>query len=175
MASPLYVAQNGSYEEFCEVFDAEDNDVTEMLLAGLSNRNADARFRISSDMLDKGADPCAVEEGQSALSLLFGDRDELTEGDGELAKRLVDGGADVNFRESQGALPLRLLLFIPVDDDEERRPAYEVLFGSEELNLELPSNERNPVNSLGKWLRMNVDNRPGKLDVLDEFLKSKGY
>lgn len=175
MASPLYVARNGSYEEFCEVFDAENNDVTDMLLGGLINRDADARFRISSDMLDKGADPCAVEEGQNTLSLLLGGHDRLSEGDCELVKRLVDGGADVNFRESRGSLPLRLAIVIRTDDDERRRPVYEALFGAEALDLELPANENNPVNTIGKWLRMNVDGRPGKLDVLGEFLKAKGY
>lgn len=175
MASPLYVARNGSYEEFCEVFDAENNDVTDMLLGGLINRDADARFRISSDMLDKGADPCAVEEGQNTLSLLLGGHDRLSDGDCELVKRLVDGGADVNFRESRGSLPLRLAIVIRTDDDERRRPVYEALFGAEALDLELPANENNPVNTIGKWLRMNVDGRPGKLDVLGEFLKAKGY
>lgn len=175
MASPLYVARNGSYEEFCEVFDAENNDVTVMLLGGLINRDADARFRISSDMLDKGADPCAVEEGQNTLSLLLGGHDRLSDGDCELVKRLVDGGADVNFRESRGSLPLRLAIVIRTDDDERRRPVYEALFGAEALDLELPANENNPVNTIGKWLRMNVDGRPGKLDVLGEFLKAKGY
>lgn len=175
MASPLYVARNGSYEEFCEVFDAENNDVTDMLLGGLINCDSDARFRISSDMLDKGADPCAVEEGQNTLSLLLGGHDRLSEGDCELVKRLVDGGADVNFRESRGSLPLRLAIVIRTDDDERRRPVYEALFGAEALDLELPANENNPVNTIGKWLRMNVDGRPGKLDVLGEFLKAKGY
>ena len=175
MASPLYVAQNGSYEEFCEVFDAENNDVTDMLMAGLTNDDPEARFRISSDMLDKGADPCAVEEGPSALTLLLGGHSHLGEHDGELVKRLVDGGADVNFRESRGSLPLRLAIVIRTDDDEKRRPVYEALFGAEALDLELPANENNPVNTIGKWLRMNVDGRPGKLDVLGKFLKAKGY
>lgn len=175
MASPLYVARNGSYEEFCEVFNADNDDVTDMLLGGLINRDADARFRISSDMLDKGADPCAVEEGQNTLTLLLGGHDRLSEGDCELVKRLVDGGADVNFRESRGSLPLRLAIVIRTDDDERRRPVYEALFGAEALDLELPANENNPVNTIGKWLRMNVDGRPGKLDVLGEFLKAKGY
>lgn len=175
MASPLYVARNGSYEEFCEVFDAENNDVTDMLLGGLINRDADARFRISSDMLDKGADPCAVEEGQNTLSLLLGGHDHLSEGDCELVKRLVDGGADVNFRNGQGALVLRLAVEIDAEDDEDRRPVYEALFGVDELDLELPSSKRNPVNTVGKWLRMCVDAASGKHDVLDEFLKTKDY
>ena len=33
MASPLYVAQNGTYQEFLEVYDPEANDATEMLCA----------------------------------------------------------------------------------------------------------------------------------------------
>ena len=42
MASPLYVAQNGTYEEFLEVYDPETSDVTEMLCAGLINRDPEA-------------------------------------------------------------------------------------------------------------------------------------
>lgn len=60
-------------------------------------------------------------------------------------------------------------------DDEDCRSIYEVLFGAEDLDLELPSNVRNPINTLGGWLRLNVENRPGKLDVLDQFLQSRGY
>ena len=70
---------------------------------------------------------------------------------------------------------MRLAIVIRTDDDERRRPVYEALFGAEALDLELPANENNPVNTIGKWLRMNVDGRPGKLDVLGEFLKAKGY
>lgn len=174
MASALYTAQTGSYEEFCEAYNPDTDDATEMLMAGLSNRDPQARAQICSDMLDKGADATATEEGQNTLSILLGGHDYLGEGDGELVKRLVDGGADVNYRERRGALPLRLAIVIRTDDDEQRRPVYEALFGSENLDLSLPSNKNNPVNTIGKWLRMNVDARPGKLDVLDEFLKAKG-
>ena len=61
MASPLYVAQNGTYEEFLEVYDPEAHDATEMLCAGLINRDPEAREKISNDMLDRGADATVVE------------------------------------------------------------------------------------------------------------------
>ena len=173
MASPLYIAQNGTYEEFLEVYDPEAHDATEMLCAGLINRDPEAREKISNDMLDRGADPTVVDYGNNTVSLLLSN-EEYGESDAALLQRLIDGGADVNHRTSQGELPLRLVLFSGTDD-EDCRSIYEVLFGAEDLDLELPSNVRNPINTLGGWLRLNVENRPGKLDVLDEFLKARGY
>lgn len=174
MASPLYVAGNGTYEEFCEVFDAEENDVTDMLFGALVNRDPEARAKISNDMLDRGADASHEEYGQNALTLVLS-HDDLGAGDATLVQRLIDGGADVNFRNRSGDLPLRSAITVRAPDDEQRREVYEALFGVEELDLSLPSSVRNPVNTIGGWLRMNVDGRPGKLDVLDEFLQARGY
>lgn len=175
MASPLYVAKTGTYEEFCEVFDAEENDVTDMLFAALTNDDPEARANICNDMLDRGADAARAEYGQNALTILLGRHRHLGAGDGTLVKRLVQGGADVNFRERRGDVPVQMAIKIRVDDDEQRRELYEALFGAEELDLSAPSNVHNPVNTIGGWLRMNVDGRPGKLDVLDEFLQARGY
>ena len=172
MASPLYVAQNCTYEEFLEVYDPEAHDATEMLLRGLINRDPEAREKISNDMLDRGADATVVDYGQNTLTLLLS-HDRLAEGDPALAQRLIDGGADVDFRNSGGDVPIRLAIRIRVDD-EQRRPLYEALFAAN-VDLDEPSSVRNPINTIGKWLRMNVDGRPGKLDVLDEFLKARGY
>ena len=174
MASPLYVAQNGTYEEFLEVYDPEANDATEMLCAGLINRDPEAREKISNDMLDRGADATVVDYGQNTLTLLLS-HDDLGDGDPALVQRLVEAGADVNYRERRGSLVLQLAIEIRVDDDEQRRPLYQALFGAEELDLDLPSNAHEPVMSIGEWLRMNADDRPEKLYVLDEFLKAKGY
>lgn len=173
MASAMYTARTGTYEEFMDVFDPETDDVTAMLREGLINPDPEARAKIANDMLDRGADAASVEYGNSTLALLLGGNERLGKGDGALAKRLVAGGADVN-RRSRGDLPLRLAITIDADDDEERREVYEALFGSEDLDLSLPSSERNPINTIAGWLRMNIDGRPGKLDVLDEFLKAKG-
>ena len=172
MASPLYVAQNGTYEEFLEVYDPEAHDATEMVLRGLINRDPEAREKISNDMLDRGADATVVDYGQNTLTLLLS-HDRLAEGDPALAQRLIDGDADVDFRNSGGDVPIRLAIRIRVDD-EQRRPLYEALFAAN-VDLDEPSSVRNPINTIGKWLRMNVDGRPGKLDVLDEFLKARGY
>ena len=173
MASPLYAAQNGTYEEFLEVYDPETNDATEMLCAGLINRDPEAREKISNDMLDRGADATVVDYGQNTLTLLLS-HDRLADSDPALAQRLIDGGADVDFRNSGGDVPIRLAIRVRVDDDEQRRPLYEALFAAN-VDLDEPSSVRNPINTIGKWLRMNVDGRPGKLDVLDEFLKDRGY
>ena len=105
MASPLYVAQNGTYEEFLEVYDPETSDVTEMLCAGLINRDPEAREKISNDMLDRGADATVVDYGQNTLTLLLS-HDDLGDGDAALVQRLVEAGADVNFRESHGDTPI---------------------------------------------------------------------
>ena len=174
MASPLYVAKKGSYEEFCEVFDAEANDATDMLFGALTNGDPEARASICNAMLDRGADASREEYGQNALTILLGRHRDLGDGDAALVQRLIDGGADVNFRNRSGDLPIRLAITVRVADDEQRREVYEALFGTGELDLSLPSSVRNPVNTVGGWLRMNVDGRPGKLDVLDEFLQARG-
>ena len=173
MASPLYVAQNGTYEEFLEVYDPEAHDATEMLCAGLINRDPEAREKISNDMLDCGADATVVDYGQNTLTLLLS-HDGLGDGDAALVQRLVDAGADVNYRESHGDTPIKLAVKIGAESDEQRRPIYEALFGKD-VDLDEPSNVRNPKNKIGEWLRMCVDHQPEGLKVLDEFLTARGF
>lgn len=173
MASPLYVARNGSYEEFCEVFDEEGNDVTDMLFGALVNRDPEARAKISNDMLDRGADAARVDTGQNALTLVLS-HDDLGPGDAALVQRLIDGGADVNFRNRSGDVPIKLAIDMGMDD-AQRRPIYEALFGTGVLDLSEPSSVRNPKNTIGGWLRMCVDANPEGLAVLDEFLTTCGY
>lgn len=175
MASPTYTAKKGTYEEFLEVFDPEVNDPTDMLFNGLTNMDPETRAAICNDMLDRGADASRVEYGQNALTVLLGRHRHLGSGDAALAQRLVDGGADVNYRERRGSLVAQLAVEIRVDDDEQRRPLYEALFGSGELDLDLPYTVHDPVMSIGEWMRMNTDHRLEKHYVLDEFLKAKGY
>lgn len=172
MASPLYVAQNGTYEEFLEVYDPEAHDATEMLLRGLINRDPEAREKISNDMLDRGADATVVDYGQNTLTLLLS-HDRLADSDPALAQRLIDGGADVDFRNSGGDVPIRLAIRIRVDD-EQRRPLYEALFAAN-VDLDEPSSVRNPKNRIGEWLRMCVDHQPEGLKALDEFLTARGF
>ena len=173
MASPLYVAKKGSYEEFCEVFDPAKNDVTDMLFAALTNGDPEARAKISNDMLDRGADAARVDTGQNALTLVCS-HEELGAGDAALVQRLIDGGADVNFRNRSGGVPIKLAIDMGTDD-AQRRPIYEALFGTGALDLSEPSSVRNPKNTIGGWLRMCVDANPEGLAVLDEFLQARGY
>ena len=173
MASPLYVAKKGSYEEFCEVFDPAKNDVTDMLFAALTNGDPEARAKICNDMLDRGADAARVDTGQNALTLVCS-HEELGAGDAALVQRLIDGGADVNFRNRSGDVPIKLAIDMGTDD-AQRRPIYEALFGTGVLDLSEPSSVRNPKNTIGGWLRMCVDANPEGLAVLDEFLQARGY
>lgn len=174
MASPLYVAKKGTIDEFREVFNAEEHDATDMLMAALTNRDPEARASICNDTLDQGADAGAEDEDQNTLTVLLGRHRHLGEGDGDLVKRLVDGGADVNYRARLGYLPLRLAVEIRADDDEKRRPVYEALFGAKELDLELPSDKGDQSETLAQWLRRITDDQPDKFNVLNEFLKAKG-
>ena len=109
-----------------KVYDPDQNDATEMLLAGLINRDPDARARIGNDMLDRDADPTVVDHGQNTLTLLLS-HDDLGEGDAALVQRLVDGGADVDFRESRGDVPIKLAVKIGAESNKQRRPIYEAL------------------------------------------------
>ncbi|MCT1369923.1 hypothetical protein [Corynebacterium ureicelerivorans] len=156
-----------------KVYDPDQNDATEMLLAGLINRDPDARARIGNDMLDRDADPTVVDHGQNTLTLLLS-HDDLGEGDAALVQRLVDGGADVDFRESRGDVPIKLAVKIGAESNKQRRPIYEALFGKN-VDLDEPSSVRNPKNTIGQWLRMCVDHQTEDLKVMDEFLTARGF
>ena len=173
MASPTYTAKKGNYEEFLEVFDPEVNDPTDMLFNGLTNKDPATRAAICNDMLDRGADATVVDYGQNTLTLLLS-HDELGDGDPALVQRLVDAGADVNFRESHGDTPIKLAVKSGAESDEQRRPIYEALF-SKDVDLDEPSSVRNPKNKIGEWLRMCVDHQPEGLKALDEFLTARGF
>ena len=140
------------------------------LFAALADPDPHARTQKALAALDAGADVHAEHAHETPLSMLLAGHRHLEDGDFDVFRRLVEAGADVNYRNRDGHLILRLLTGLRAESDEARRPFYEVLFGTGRLDLSLPSNENNPINTLKEWLQMNIEKRPGKLDVLAEFL-----
>ena len=68
--------------------------------------------------------PSPVASGQSTLSILLGAHRWLGAHDGELAQRLVDAGASVNYRERRGRLAIHLAALTRAAADEDRRQLY---------------------------------------------------
>lgn len=171
MVSQRYVAQTGTLEEFLAA-NPLGAEPTGLLFDALTNRNAVGRGDIANYLLDHGADATAVTVGQSTLIVLLS-HNHFGPADGALCAKLIDAGADPNFRSPRGELPLQLVVKMRTDSDDNRREAYQALFGS--ADLDLPADPADPETSIGQWLRQKVDRRPSELPVLAEFLSAHGY
>lgn len=143
----------------------------ELLHEALLNRDAFARAEIALLLLADGAPATTTREGQSALSLLLGAHRRVGDRDGEVFASLVDAGADVNFRERRGELVAHLVAKARVNSEEQRRPMYEALFGSPDLDLSLPVNLHNPGITMLRWLRGTVERAPHRHVILAEYLR----
>lgn len=171
MTSLRQLAATGDAESFAAAYTGSAD--ADLLFAALTNRDPDARAAIAGQLIADGADAAAVQEGQSTLSVLLGAHQRLGAGDGELAQRLVDAGADVNFREWRGELVLHLAAKTRAADDEDRRSLYQAFFSSPQLDLSLPVNESQDK-TIGQWLHGTCERVPDKRQVLAEFLAAAG-
>jgi len=161
-------AKDGDLSAFSAEYDG--NATSELLVEALGNRDAEARWEISRRLLDDGADASPVASGQSTLSILLGAHRRLGEHDGELAQRLVDAGASVNYRGRRGRLVIHLAALTRADADEDRRQLYAAFFSSPKLDLSLPVNPTIPDVTIRQWLDGLVERAPDKREVLAVFL-----
>ncbi|MGW9825522.1 hypothetical protein ACUXNS_000506 [Brevibacterium pityocampae] len=168
MSTAKRSAKKGDLAAFSAEYDG--NATSELLFEAVGNRDAEARWEISRRLLDDGADASPVAYGQSMLSILLGAHRRLGAHDGELAQRLVNAGASVNYRERRGQLVIHLAALTRADADEDRRQLYEAFFSSSKLDLSLPVNPNNPDATIRQWLDGLVEQVPDKREVLAEFL-----
>ncbi|MFC3848770.1 hypothetical protein ACFORJ_01110 [Corynebacterium hansenii] len=171
MSSPTYLAARGSFEEFRTAFDGDGGDVTELLMDALTNRDGDARADIAGFLLDRGADASVVAYGQNALSVLIGAHEWVGPRDGGLFARLVDAGADVNYRERRGKLVIHLVAKARVEDESMRAPMWAALFGQPRLDLSKPVNARRGDGpTMLEWSEKFAARRPERHAVLEGYL-----
>ena len=106
-----------------------DHNLDDELLDALTDRDADARADRALALLDAGANAAATSSGQNALSILLGAHDELGPRDGEVFARLVEAGANVNYRERRGDLIMKLIVCNSAEE-EDKRELYDAMFSS---------------------------------------------
>lgn len=140
MASLVFVAKSGSYEEFLREYTPADASYKgaggrTLLFQSVANKDVEARVAITTRLLDDGADPSVVSDGINVLHVLFGQRTHDAAYEAPMLRRLIDGGADINQVSKRSGPPLAVLIQHGPSPETERVPFYDVIFDQPKLDL----------------------------------------
>lgn len=137
-----------------------------LLAYALSNHDDETRFAIATFLLDKGARVDGEDsEKNDVFALLFSRPEQSFEHTLDLARRLIDAGADVNHLDKKGRDSLFAFITIPFMDDA-LEPLYELWFSQQLTNIE-------HVDSFGftpKSMAEKRANRPRLIAHMEEYL-----
>lgn len=167
MASLIYVAEKGTYEDFLKEYVPEDatrrsaGDRT-LLFKSLANKDIKARVAITTRLLDDGADPSVESGGINALHVMFARPPHDAKLEAPMLGRLLDGGADVNLVSKRFGPPLMCLITNDTAPEVDIVPFYDVFFSRPDLDLSVPSMRG------GKSVREFVLNTGWNLPLLRE-------
>lgn len=110
------------------------------LLGALANPDPAARVAISHLLLDDGADAGVRVAGNVGALLVLLERNRRHDADARaeaaLVARLLAGGADPNLHSRRYDPPLRLMMTLPLSD-EQLVPYYDAFFAREDLRFDL--------------------------------------
>jgi hypothetical protein len=117
------VAKIGTFEEFLAEYrpgdEIEPEPPSTLLLSGLANTNAEARFAIAGFLLDRGVTAAGLnEEGDGALTIALAARNQDVAATTALVRRLIAAGADPAARNRRGVTPTQVVAQLPGDDAE---------------------------------------------------------
>ncbi|RIT48805.1 hypothetical protein [Mycobacteroides abscessus] len=163
MASLVFVAKSGSYEDFLKEYTPADATYLgaggrSLLFQSVANQDIPARIAITTRLLDDGADASVVSNGINVLHVLFGVRNHDAEQEAPMLRRLIDGGADINLFSKRSGPPLAVLIQHGPSPESECIPFYDVIF--DQPNLDLSS----------RYLRDLIFNSAWNLPILREYV-----
>lgn len=126
--------------EFISVFtDADtgrlDDKGRSLLMYALQNKDLASRYELAGFLLDAG---CPLggpgNGGATLLHVLFGQVKHDIPQDVDLARRLIDRGADINAVNADGVLPFQLVLNMKYTDDD-LAPIYDLWFAQPAIDF----------------------------------------
>lgn len=140
MGSLLFVAGNGSYDEFVAGYDAcegpEPGAVGQLVLEAVGNDDVQARIAIANRLLDDGADATRTSSsGANVLHAMLGRRAHDFAAEAPLLERLIAGGADINKVIARFGTPLETVTLDSAFSEAELAPVYDVFFAQPHLDL----------------------------------------
>ncbi|NQX11805.1 hypothetical protein HQQ80_09230 [Microbacteriaceae bacterium VKM Ac-2855] len=165
MASSMYIAKYGTYEEFCALYNPAAvpsnvrTGVDGLLGEAVANEDPVARLAIANRLLDDGADPSLVStdgDRVNVLHVLWGrKRDRDPEAEAALVARLLEGGADINLRSPRFGLPLKKLVSDISASREYTRAVFAAVTAHSRPDLTAHVDKRR-LASVGQYLADNM-------------------
>jgi len=124
------MAELKSAAEFRSAYKGSDRDVlergTSLVYKALLNTSLPDRYQIANFLLDQGCPSGASGPGgATVLHVLFGQVKHDIHEDANLARRLIEAGADINALDNNRRLPFLEVLNMNFQDDE-LQPIYDV-------------------------------------------------
>ena len=173
---PEFQAEDLDAEEFATWFrgyapvDWSDRRWSVAIFGGLANEEPTEKVGIVNLLLDNGADPSVVSEGDNinVLHVLFsGLADEHDfELEAPLLRRLLDGGADINLRSPRFGYPLEALSWMAATDDD-LQSFYDVVFARPDIDMSAIINKHG--STLGELLTSTT--RPDMTRRAEEYME----
>ena len=160
-----------NYDSFIEMYNQDVKEYDEkgksLLFYALANNDPDARYSITSFLLDKGLNPIVSnEENENLLHILFSRTTQDKKQTFELFKRLVEAGVDIGQFDKKNQQPLQYIINSKYTD-EELEPIYDIIFSFDKLKLDIKNAWGCSVVDLAKKLPY----RKALLDRMDKYEK----
>jgi len=179
MTNPIYLAEEADEQEFLAVYDPAVTPTYQSEAAGdtvlfgaLFNPDPDARVAIANRLLDDGADPSIVtRSGATVLHVLLTNPDLDAEGDAQVLRRLLAGGAPINRIDSKRGAPLAILFDNYTLEDDEAEPLYEAFFERPDLDLDARGNMG--LRTVRESIEMAAEKRPIPYRMMIDYDKRK--
>ncbi len=168
------IAQLKTYDEFIAAYkDGDENklyDGKSLMHYAVANNDPSSRYKITSFLLDKGAQVESLNsEGQNLLHILLSRQNHNLEQTLVLFKQLIVSGANINQLDKKKRLPIQHLLFMGFSDDE-LEPFYDIWFSQPEVILDVP-------NAWGLTPIQFAEKHPRRVKILkrlNDYLEHKG-
>ena len=128
------------FDSFIDVYvDGDENasfDGKSLLFFSMSNNDPDSRFKITTFLIEKGADVCVLnEENENLLHILLSRVKHNLPQTIELCGRLISAGVNINQLDKRHRVPLQYLIGMKYSD-EDLEPLYDIWFRqSVEMNI----------------------------------------
>lgn len=166
-------------EEFRDIYRPDqasswvsDQGLTLLHLA-VGNTDPAARVAIANLLLDDGADAAAISpvESCNALHILFGHVSHDIPAEAALLRRLLEGGADVNWVSPTWGTPLETLMSKLKFSDDVLAPFYDEIFARPDVDLHLP---QKLGQSTLQSARQIIRRRAGLVARMEDYLQRHG-
>lgn len=125
-------------DEYVEGDEKASFEGKSLLFFSMSNNDPDNRYKITSFLIERGADVCVLNEhDENLLHILLSRVKHNLPQTIELCRKLISAGVDINQLDNKRRVPLQYLIGMKYHDDD-LEPLYDIWFG-QTVEMHIPN------------------------------------